>query len=286
MTFRSFDGSPNDKIQRMFLQSVKNQTYKNYILAVTIFGEKGVPEALIESGVPYVLHYAEPGEYKKFSLSYVLLNGIRVSKEYNEESILLWINADNMLDPDYFERLASLKGEKIAGISYPHIGYRTLEDHSNKKTGRYGWYGLDSAFFGSDVFDDAFIGAVKKYPNNDYLYFEAFVVALATVFCKTRINLNPPGYFVIANDYVALKQTPESVKVSGIKNMEELKRFMKEYNLPDKDWYTFILNYKITGGNIINIWWMNILVFTRVTYGGSYIRHAMPKIKRLIRLSK
>lgn len=284
MTFRGFDGSPNDKIQRTFLKSVKNQTYSNYILAVTIFGEKGVPEALTESGVPHVLHYAAPGNYKKFSLSYVLLNGIRVSKEYNEESILLWINADNILDPDYFQRLANVTGKKIAGISYPHVGYPSLDAGLKKTFGRYGWYGLDSAFFGSDVFDENFVEAVKKYPNNDYLYFESFLVALATVFCDTRINMNPPGYFVIANDYSALKQTAQSTKVSGLKNMDELKRFMRDNNLPNKDWYHFILNFKLAGNNPLQRWLMTLLIYIRVTYGGSYLRHAMPKIKRMIGL--
>lgn len=286
MTFRSFDGSPNDKIQRMFLETLKNQTYQNYILAVTVFGEKNVPETLIEMGIPHTLYFAPPGDYKKFSLSQVFLNGIRVSKEYSEECILLWINADNMLDPDYFERLANLEGSKIAGISYPHVGYRNLDDHKIGRGGRYGWYGLDSAFFGSDSFTSEFIKAVQDYPNNDYLYFEAFIVALATVFCKTRVILCPPGYFVIANDYVALKQTPQYVKEMGVKNMAELKRFIKDFNLPDKDWYYFILNYKVHSNNVLQKWWMSLLIYIRVTYAGSYIRHAMPKIERILKLSK
>ena len=286
MTFRSFDGSPNDKIQRMFLETVKSQTYQNYILAVTVFGEKNVPETLAEMEIPHTLYFAPPGDYKKFSLSQVFLNGIRVSKEYPEECILLWTNADNILDPDYFKRLANLDGPKIAGISYPHIGYRTLDDHKTKSGGRYGWYGIDSAFFSSDVFNEKFIEVVKNYPNNDYLYFEAFMVAIATVFCNTRINMWPAGYSVITNDYKAVNQTSQSTKVTGIKNMAELKRFMRDFNLPDKDWYYLILNYKLTNNHSIKGRIMSLLIYIRIKYAGSYIRHAMPKIKKLIGLSK
>jgi len=285
MTFRSFDGSVNDKIQRMFLQSVKRQTYQNFIMAITVFGEKGVPEALKEADLPHVLHYAEPGDYKKFSLTQVLLNGIRVSKEYPEKCILLWINADNMLEPDYFERIASLQGLKNGGISYPHTSYRTIEDYGIKRDGSYGWYGLDSAFFSSDVFDEKFVEAVRNYPMNDYLYFESLVVAIATVFCHTRINMYPAGYSTIANDYVTVNQTAQSTKATGVKNMLELKRFMRDFNLPDKDWYYLILNYRLNNYSLKG-WLMHMLIYTRVKYAGSYLRHAMPKIKRLIGLSK
>lgn len=286
MTFRSFDGSTNDKIQRRFLQSVKNQTYQNFLMAVTVFGESGVPEALSEAGLARDLYYAPPGDYKKFSLTQVFLNGIRVCKEQKEDCILLWINADNMLDPDYFERIANLEGEKVGGISYPHTSYPTIEDHRMKRGAKYGWYGIDSAFFSSDVFDDKFVAAVKNYPNNDYLYFEAFVVAIAKVFCQVQINMFPPGYSTITNDYGAVNQTAQSTKAFGVQNMIELKRFMHDFGLPNKDWYYLVLNYKLTGNKSLRYWWMRILIFIRVTYAGSYIRHAMPKIKRLLKLNK
>jgi hypothetical protein len=282
MTFRSFDGSINDKIQRRFLQSVKNQTHQNFLLAVTVFGETNVPEALKEAQLPHELYYAPAGDYKKFSLTQVLLNGIRVSKEQSEDCILLWINADNMLEPDFFERIANFEGEKIGGILYPHVQYPTIEDYEARKGGTYGWYGIDSAFFSSDVFDDKFIEAVKNYPNNDYLYFEALVVALATVFCGTRINMGPTGYSTITNDYGAVNQTAQSTKATGVQNMRELKRFLHDFDLPDKDWYYLILNYKLMSKSPFTNFWMRILLFIRVKYAGSYLRHAMPKIKRLI----
>lgn len=285
MTFRSFDGSINAKIQRMFLQSLTDQTYQNFVIAVTIFGETGVPETLKETGLPHTIHYAEPGDYKKFSLSKVLLNGIKISKEQNEDCILLWINADNMLESNFLERIAHVQGEKIGGISYPHQQYRSIADYQAKRGATYGWYGIDSAFFSRDVFDEQFIEVVKQYPNNDYLYFEAFVVALATVFCNKRVNMYPAGYSTIANDYVAIGQTSQSTKETGKKNMAELKKFMRDFNLLDNNWYSFILNYKLTGKNILKVWWMRLRIFVQITYAGSYIRRAMPKIKRLLKIT-
>ncbi len=42
VTFREFDGSTNDLIQRRFLDSLSQQTYRNFRLVVTNFREKNV----------------------------------------------------------------------------------------------------------------------------------------------------------------------------------------------------------------------------------------------------
>jgi hypothetical protein len=43
-TFRDFTGSENDDIQRLFLSSLDFQSYKNFELVVTLFGEKRSPK--------------------------------------------------------------------------------------------------------------------------------------------------------------------------------------------------------------------------------------------------
>ena len=50
VTFREFNGDENDRIQRLFLESIKEQTYKNYKIIATVYREKNVE--LLKSLVP------------------------------------------------------------------------------------------------------------------------------------------------------------------------------------------------------------------------------------------
>lgn len=47
-TFRSFEGNKNDKMQQMFLESLKRQTYQNFVFAVTIFREQNIEKNVQE----------------------------------------------------------------------------------------------------------------------------------------------------------------------------------------------------------------------------------------------
>lgn len=59
LTFREFDGSINDQIQRKVLESIKAQTYKNYKLIVTNFKEKNTRNILDEYGFEYEFHKSD-----------------------------------------------------------------------------------------------------------------------------------------------------------------------------------------------------------------------------------
>lgn len=280
-TFREFDGKTNDQIQRMFLESLKAQTYKNYIVAVTIFREKNVVNVLTESGIPYVPCYDTPTDYK-FSLSIVILNAVDVGKKTNEDYIVLWVNADNMLELDFFERVASAcEGEKVGGIVYPHVGYRSIDDYKAKRKGQYGWFGIDCAFFTSDVFTDECISAMKKYVFYDFLYFEFFMNSLAKVFCQKRVNLWPRGYNTVTNDYASVNQTVQVVKASGYKNMVKLKGFCHEYGLPEGKWYHTILYYKLSGRSLGAIV-MTVRIYLHLLYADSVVyRGIRPRIMKM-----
>ena len=103
-TFRSFNGSPNDRIQREFLRAVAAQTYPDWELAVTIFGETGVEDALRTAEVPFTVFEGSPGDYR-FSLTEVLSNGVaHADSTGHGSSIVLWTTCDVVFPPTSLRR--------------------------------------------------------------------------------------------------------------------------------------------------------------------------------------
>ena len=74
-TFREFDGSENDRIQRVFLEGLKNLKHTDLELVVTTFGERTVKKTIEESGLKNVVFEEETKDYR-FSLTNVLLNAL------------------------------------------------------------------------------------------------------------------------------------------------------------------------------------------------------------------
>src|SRR5262245_3842408 len=99
-TFRDFVGNDNDRVQMLFLESLKNQTYKNWELAVTVFNEKNVEATLRKEEIPFTLHNSPPDGSYRYSHTDVLLNAIK-SQPSNEETILLWTTADVIYEPSF-----------------------------------------------------------------------------------------------------------------------------------------------------------------------------------------
>ena len=173
-TFRDFNGNSNDKIQRLFLKSIKNQTNQNYLLAVTLFGEKNVTNVLTEEKIPFITFQGDAGEHR-YSLTQVLLNGIKAAKE-NKDSIILWTTCDVIFDPDFFEKIVAKTKSRTCGTSYPHLTYPSVDDYKGKRNGHLLWYGIDSIFYSSDVFTEpAAEEALKKYPSEGWGHGDFFL---------------------------------------------------------------------------------------------------------------
>ena len=96
-TFRSFEGNVNDKMQELFLRSLKKQTYQNFVLVVTIFRERNVEQSVKSIlGDKAVFVYSEIAEEYRYSLSKVVLNGIDYGTN-NDCSILVDCSGDIIL---------------------------------------------------------------------------------------------------------------------------------------------------------------------------------------------
>lgn len=126
-TFREFCGDTNSIIQDKFLNTIKNQTYKNYKLIITTFGEKTVKSHLnkIIPEEKFLITESKKGNYK-YSLTDVVINAINQIKE---PGILIWCTCDIELQPNYFQTLIEKYESGIAGITHPNY----FLSHDSKK---------------------------------------------------------------------------------------------------------------------------------------------------------
>jgi len=128
MTLREFDGSINDKIQRRALESIKRQSYTNYKLIVTNFKEKSVRNILDEYNFNYEFYQSKLQDHH-MSWSEVIINSFRHIIKGN--NIVLWTNADNIFENNFFEEIVNNFVPLCAGTSWPMLYYNSLEDFEN-----------------------------------------------------------------------------------------------------------------------------------------------------------
>ena len=237
-TFRDFNGTDNDKIQYMFLDSIKNQTYQNYIVVTTTFGEKKVKDVVTEclGSKSVVKNVAIPQEYR-FSLTDVVLSGIEVAEQSKEHSIIVWYTCDIQLKSDFFQVLIDNYRPDYSGIIHPNIVYNTLEDFKSK-SGQVALLdgGIDLLFFDSSVLIKAKQDIVD-FRFYDWGVFEYFLVALAMKYSPYRINLfNITKLRKILNDRKLTKETEAYFKKCSDMNLPILQKFFNENNICDFVW--------------------------------------------------
>lgn len=189
-TFREFKGTENDKIQYMFLDNIKQQTYQNYQLVTTTFGEKKVKNIVNnyfgEKSTVYDVKL--PKEYR-FSLTDVVLNGIKEAEQCLENSIIIWCTCDVLFEPNLFEQIVKNYKAGISGIVHPNIIYNSVDNLISQK-GYYGSLGrgIDLLFYDSKVLIKA-KGDIINYRFYDWGVFEFFMAALAFKYSSSKINL-------------------------------------------------------------------------------------------------
>ncbi len=189
-TFRDFKGTDNDKIQYMFLDNIKKQSYQNYLIVTTTFGEKKVKEVVDQYfGEKSITRNVDlPSEYR-FSLTDVVLSAIEAAKTITDECIIVWCTCDIMFDPTFFQKLADNYQTGVSGIVHPNVIYKTLDDLRNDQNSSVEIHkGIDLLFFDKRVLIDA-EQDIKKYRFYDWGVFEYFLVGLSLVYSLKRINL-------------------------------------------------------------------------------------------------
>lgn len=233
-TFREFNGYSNDKIQRLFLESLKNQSYKNWELIVTIFKEKNIENTLKELSIPYRCYYDNSDKYK-FSLTTVLLNCIASIND--EPSIIIWTTCDVIFDNNFFEKIISNYRAYIGGTSHPHLILNSIDNLKDNKD--YYYFpdeGIDTIFFDSLIFDDkSNIDIIHKYRFVDWGVFEHFLVAFLKHTSPAMVNLwGISNISKVRNDRSLNNETSTFFTESLKKNWPPFYNYLCDYNLSRK----------------------------------------------------
>jgi hypothetical protein len=241
-TFREFNGNSNDEMQRMFLANLKTQTYQNYLLVATVFGEKNVQTVLDKSNVPYVMFNGDAYEYR-FSLTQVLENAISLVDK-PESYIIIFTCSDDLWENDLFEKVVNEMTPLSCCTSLPHISYKSIDDFKIKKIGGYIWGGVDLICFDGDIFlNPEARAAIRDYPNHGRGMTEYIFSSVAKVFSKRMFNMWPLKIHRIDNDVDISSKTREYFAFCNAHNKQTFDAFVRKYNLKG-DAYTSILYYK------------------------------------------
>lgn len=128
ITFREFSDDYNSRIQERCIESIANQTYENFRLVITTYGEKD-PGSIVEKYTDKYVIYEENNNKSYFFQT--IQNCIDLSKKGG--NIILWTNADNIFDQNFFHEMIKNFKLKQAGTSYPNFHYYNLDDYCEKK---------------------------------------------------------------------------------------------------------------------------------------------------------
>lgn len=227
-TFRDFVGSDNDDIQKLFLKSIQEQTYQNYEVVVTTFGEKNV-ESVVRSYFPTKSRFIDVKlEKYRYSLSDVFINGVNVALG-DKDSILVWSTGDVIWDKNMLEEIVNYYRPGFAGVCHPNIVSTTLD---NYRAGKHKVYpinrGIDFMFFDAELFrNKKTYGYLEKCRFYEWGVFEHFVAGIAGVVAKTRINVFPVSkVYKIENDRTVNNETKAYLRKCLAMNRKVLNRFV------------------------------------------------------------
>lgn len=237
-TFRDFKGTENDNIQRLFLNSIASQTYKNFELVVTLFGEKNVQNEVEKYDFPSCFYSAEVNDCR-YTLTSVVNNAIGYAIGAGEDYILLWSTCDVVYDINFFQEIVELPEINLLGTSHPHVIYKNVEDYvttQNSLTGKL-FCGFDLIFFDSSFLDNEVRNILQNYKFYDWGVFEHFLIALAEVKQKNNSKVNFINIYEtskiskIENDRQLTNEPSVFLIKSHERNTIELKRFLSDYKL-------------------------------------------------------
>lgn len=223
-TFRDFNGSENDYIQYRFLNSLAKQTFRDFTLSVTIFKERNVEKIINNYSLDSVVFKSQIANDKKFCLTDVFANGMRLCLERNSDA-LIWTTCDVILGEDFLEIFAALLQPDSLLTSHPHI-IEGQEKHPSFDSG------FDMVGFGSKALQNSkFQNTIQKYIFYDWGLFEHFLVAIGMHYGCKAVNLYIKSPIVkIENDRKPGKETAIWLDKCWKLNKKTFDSFLQENN--------------------------------------------------------
>lgn len=225
-TFRDFDDSVNDKMQLMFLEGLKRQTYQEYILVVSLFGEKRVKtvvQDVLKEKAVFVDNTID--EDYRYSLTRVIKNGIDYAIR-NQGDVLLDCSGDILLQNNFLETIVKFYKPLYSGITHPNVFYEIKENQMiNKHRGSCA-RGIDVRFFDVKLFENLNVyKCFEKYSLYDWGGIEHFTTAICLKYSPYRINVfRKTKAFKVENDRDAANESNEYVCKSSIRNLRVIRR--------------------------------------------------------------
>ena len=229
-TFREFNGNANAAIQQRFLDSLEAQTYTNWELVATTFGEKTVAPTLAgRSFDSRVIDAGRPATYR-YSHTDVVMNGIRALEETG--GILLWTTADLIFSPTFLAEVNTQCRSGVAGLSHPHDVSNSITDYTaGARSNPLLRDGIDLLFLSDDILFGGGKEIIERYRFTDWGFFEHFLVGLSNACARTRVNLWPVERVAkINNDRVAAREDEEFLNTSLRRNWAVCEQFIADYH--------------------------------------------------------
>jgi hypothetical protein len=281
-TFREFDGSENDKIQVLFLESLMRQKFTNFELVTTTFGERSVKTKLNTVDLNIKIYEEEKLDYR-FSLTKVLENAISYAEANHTDNdyFIIWTTCDLVFQDDFLEsvfKYNKLSNYKSSVISHPHLMYQSIEDLENDNFVVHGPNdGIDYIGFSGRLIQSQFKADLRNYFYSDWGVFEHFLVAMAVKYNFARQNLFQASKArKISNDRSVNNENDQYFKMSLNKNWPVFRSFLADSHLSEE--YFFLaycnLKYKVVGSFVANVKY-------RLKFSSSYFFY----YKRLLRRS-
>ena len=233
-TFREFDGSENDRIQRLFLDRLSSERYCKLRVKVTTFGEKRVAEVLQQYNIDCDITEEAPFDYR-FSLTQVLSNAIN-NENFDKEDLVIWTTCDVIFSDDFFLKASIANNAaraNISFISHPHLickDTESLDKGIYEKNGPAD--GIDFVGFSGAKIDKVFKQDIANNFFSDWGIFEHFLVAVAVKNNFTRINLYEQAPAKkICNDREVNNEDDRYFRMSINKNWPVFNHFLEQSSL-------------------------------------------------------
>lgn len=248
-TFRDFKGNINDKMQIQFLKSLKRQTYQDYALVVTLFGEKNVENIVRKAlGEKAVFFNSVIGDNHRYSLTKVILNGIDYGRNEGAD-ILIDCSGDIILQNNFLETVVNNYYEFFSGISHPNIFF-DIDDNFKVIGKRVGECnrGIDIRFFDfSLLIKPDVYNIIQRYIFFDWGGFEHFLAAIAMKYSSRMVNVFSESKVVkFENNRENSNESERYLKKSHISNSRTLVKAALRMNIDTKkifDLYFIHLQY-------------------------------------------
>lgn len=274
-TFREFEeGNKNSDMQADFLRSLIAQTYQDFVVVVTLFGEKNVEKVVREylGDKVFFVEKKIPSEFR-YSPTEVICSGIEMNSELFAD-VILDCSGDIKLEDNFLECVERNTKTGYMGVSAPHIFIndyneiiRNIEEEPDC---------IDVRFFDAGILcnEDVYL-QFKNYPLYDWGGIEHFVTAIGVRYADAMINIFAESKAIKKdNDRVVANEPDTYMKVGVARNHRKLRRLalrigINPNDIVDMNWvcsryhsvelgadYSLNTSYKYYTNNMADKYWV------------------------------